>query len=136
MRYLTKKDIIAINAMVQHANGTQPQIRDAAALDSIIQGAQQEVFGTRLYDTPVKLATFYLVKLDKRHVFNDANKRTAVVAMWLTLRLNGVAAVISDAMDRVAGDLAIKIARVNGEPDTLLDEAYHTVSTALIVKGH
>lgn len=119
MTYLTLTEIIAINVQIQRHSQTLPAIRDDAALDYIIQSANQAVFGKQLYNTPVKLATYYVIKLTKKHVFNDANKRTAYLALMLFLAKNQLKFIGNHL---VLAQLIVKIAQVDGESDEIWAE--------------
>ncbi|MDN6447570.1 MAG: type II toxin-antitoxin system death-on-curing family toxin, partial [Lacticaseibacillus paracasei] len=65
MKYLSEDQIIAINVVVQKQQERTPQLKDANALNDIVQSAQQEVFGIALYQDLASLATFYYLKLIK-----------------------------------------------------------------------
>ncbi|WP_057771069.1 type II toxin-antitoxin system death-on-curing family toxin [Lactobacillus selangorensis] len=116
MKYLTAEDIISINVEVQNYYGTSPLIRDDVALDYIVQSADQVVFGKRLYDTSAKLGAYYVIKLTKKHIFNDANKRTAYLALNFFLAKNNLEFV---GEHLTLANMIIKIAQVDGETDEM-----------------
>lgn len=119
MKYLSEDQIIAINVVVQKQQERTPQLKDANALNDIVQSAQQEVFGIALYQDLASLATFYFLKLIKKHVFNDANKRTAFMATILFLKRNNAALPTDDQFQLDLGNLAIEVAKTDGEPEKL-----------------
>ncbi|WP_155287217.1 type II toxin-antitoxin system death-on-curing family toxin [Lacticaseibacillus zhaodongensis] len=108
MEYLTKIQLISLNTFIQQKQGTRANIRDARALDYIIQSAHQEVFGRVLYPTVIDLASFYFINVIKKHVFNDANKRTAVLALFMVLRLNHFKYKNNHESRLMIGELAIR----------------------------
>jgi death-on-curing protein len=127
MEYLTEHDIKNINGTIQLAYGQVPSVRDAAALDYIVQSARQEVFGRRLYATPERLAAFYFVKLVKKHVFNDANKRTAYLCALLALKVNGLAITASSAQRDALADVAIWLAQTDGETEKMIEQVANKI---------
>ncbi|ARY92276.1 MULTISPECIES: type II toxin-antitoxin system death-on-curing family toxin [Lacticaseibacillus] len=134
MEYLTQNEIIAINAITQTAQHQQPSIRDAEALDYIVKSARQEAFGNLLYDTIEKLAAFYFVKLIKKHVFNDANKRTAYTAIFLFLERNNYRLPSSKEFQLQFAELAIAIASTDGESEALWNsvKSFFTQNISLV----
>src|SRR5699024_11612926 len=91
INYLTEKDILVINARViqrEGAMGQKPHVRDAEALHFLIAQPKQTSFGQELYPSFAEKAGILLIKLVKKHVFEDANKRTTAIALLLFLRRN------------------------------------------------
>jgi death-on-curing protein len=119
MRYLTAKELIIMNAVIQQTQGTSAYIRDPESLDYIVKSAQQEVFGQLLYPDVRSLATFYFINVDKKHVFNDSNKRTAVLAFYRFLKVNQVSYSGDKNLHRQLDDLAIELAASDGVPEPL-----------------
>ncbi len=70
-------------------HGGLPGLRDEGLLLSALSRPQN----TYQYSSPkpdlAELAAAYAFGLAKNHPFNDANKRTALIAMRLFLKLNG-----------------------------------------------
>ncbi|RXT19480.1 death-on-curing protein [Lacticaseibacillus chiayiensis] len=122
MEYLTQDEMISINAITQIDQHQQPSVRDAEALDYIVKSAKQEVFGSVLYDTAEKLTAFYFIKLIKKHVFNDANKRTAYTAAFLFLDKNNCHLPSSKEFQLQFAQLAIEIAKTEGESKALWEK--------------
>ncbi|KRL87070.1 hypothetical protein FC50_GL000042 [Lacticaseibacillus pantheris DSM 15945 = JCM 12539 = NBRC 106106] len=129
MHYLSAADIIRINARLQQRFGTEPAIRDAVALDYIVQSAEQEVFGVKLYRSAVELGTYYLIKITKKHCFNDANKRTALISFVCFLMRNGYE-LRPDAQITLATEV-VKIAAADRESDELWSEVKDHVAQAI-----
>ena len=119
MDALTEAEIITINVVIQRRNNQISSIRDPESLDYIIRSAKQEVFGQVLYGSVVELTAFYFIKLTKKHVFNDANKRTAVTAATLFLEKNHCQLPADNDFQLEISNLAIHVAKVDGESDTL-----------------
>lgn len=91
INYLTEKDILVINARViprEGATGQKPHVRDAEALHFLVVQPKQTSFGQELYPSFAEKAGILLIKLVKKHVFEDANKRTTAIAFLLFLRRN------------------------------------------------
>lgn len=130
MKYLSAEDIIILNTQIQLRFGTVPSIRDAIALDYVVKSASQEVFGRVLYDSLQALAAFYLLKVTKKHVFNDANKRTAFQSCALFLNKNGYQLKEDHQID-VAKQIVV-IAQVDGEDDALWQRTLELVTTSII----
>lgn len=114
MIYLTKNDFIAANAAAQIEAGSKPFIREPKSLDYIAEYAKQAVFGHMLYETVLDVAVFYFENVVKKHVFNDANKRTSVLVLYSFLELNDVRVDISTEAQLRISDAAVYLARVDG----------------------
>ena len=91
MKYLTVEDIIRINAklITKTSQGELIGIKDASALDMAINQPKQIVFGEDLYPTIYDKAAILAINLAKRHPFQNANKRTALVSMLVFFNMNG-----------------------------------------------
>ena len=89
--YLTEKQIEKINALViqRYSPNEQIQTVSPSALNMIVNLPEQFVFGKPLYPTIFDKATILLVQLIKKHVFVNANKRTAFYVLVKFLQLNG-----------------------------------------------
>ena len=89
--YLTEKQIEKINALaIQcYSPGEQIKLVSPSALNMIVNLPEQFVFGKPLYPTIFDKATILFVQLIKKHVFANANKRTAFYVLVKFLRLNG-----------------------------------------------
>ncbi|KXT95119.1 type II toxin-antitoxin system death-on-curing family toxin [Streptococcus oralis] len=89
--YLTEKQIEKINALViqRYSPNEQIQTVSPSALNMIVNLPEQFVFGKPLYPTIFDKATILFVQLIKKHVFVNANKRTAFYVLVKFLQLNG-----------------------------------------------
>ena len=89
--YLTEKQIEKINALVIQRYSPKEQIQTVSpsALNMIVNLPEQFVFGKPLYPTIFDKATILFVQLIKKHVFVNANKRTAFYVLVKFLQLNG-----------------------------------------------
>ena len=96
MKYLKVEDIIRINAklITKTSQGELIGIKDASALDMAINQPKQIVFGEDLYPTIYDKAAILAINLAKRHPFQNANKRTALVSMLVFFNMNGYTTVL------------------------------------------
>ena len=101
--YLTEKQIEKINALViqRYSPNEQIQTVSPSALNMIVNLPEQFVFGKPLYPTIFDKATILFVQLIKKHVFANANKRTAFFVLVKFLQLNGYhfAVSVEEAVD-------------------------------------
>ena len=89
--YLTEKQIEKINALViqRYSPNEKIQTVSPSTLNMIVNLPEQFVFGKPLYPTIFDKATILFVQLIKKHVFANANKRTAFYVLVKFLNLNG-----------------------------------------------
>ncbi len=89
--YLTEKQIEKINALAiqRYSPNEKIQTVSPSALNMIVNLPEQFVFGKPLYPTIFDKATILFVQLIKKHVFANANKRTAFFVLVKFLQLNG-----------------------------------------------
>ena len=101
--YLTEKQIEKINALVIQRYSPKEQIQTVSpsALNMIVNLPEQFVFGKPLYPTIFDKSTILFVQLIKKHVFANANKRTAFFVLVKFLQLNGYhfAVSVEEAVD-------------------------------------
>jgi len=89
MRYLEATEITAIHDQIVEATGGSLGVREAELLGSIVAKPQASFAGQELYPTLfAKAATLYEA-LCNYHVYIDGNKRTAAIAMYRFLAING-----------------------------------------------
>ncbi|WP_438284915.1 type II toxin-antitoxin system death-on-curing family toxin [Streptococcus sobrinus] len=86
-----RKSITAFNkGIIEHYSPSEKvEVVSASALNMIVNFSEQFVFGQKLYPTLFDKATIIFVQLVKKHVFANANKRTAFFVLVSFLRLNG-----------------------------------------------
>jgi len=87
-RWLTRKIVDAIHDDQLQQHGGLPSVRDEGAVESALARPKHlQTYG----DDPsiVRLAAAYGVGLARNYGYRDGNKRTAFMAMYVFLRLNG-----------------------------------------------
>lgn len=91
MNYLQVEDVVRINTKLisETSQGELIGIKDAAALDMAINQPKQIVYGEELYPTIYDKAAILAINLAKKHPFQNANKRTALVSMIVFFTING-----------------------------------------------
>ncbi len=88
MKYLTTSDVILIHDQVIGPDELQGTAQNKS-IDSVIARIDNRIAYGLLSDV-FDLAACYACYIAVGHAFNDANKRTAFVAMDLCLSLNGI----------------------------------------------
>jgi death-on-curing protein len=88
--HLSVEIVKEIHAEAIEAFGGSDGIRDGALLESAIAAPQASVGGGSPYGDIVEVAAAYLFYLCRNHPFIDGNKRTALGACLVFLRLNGI----------------------------------------------
>lgn len=93
--WIDRAVLIAVHEMQLAEHGGGAGMRDAALLDSALSRPPN----LAAYGEPdaAALAAAYGYGIARNHAFIDGNKRTALVAAELFLRLNGWQLVVSDA---------------------------------------
>ena len=89
MEYLTADDILRIHERVIEETGGSHGVRDAHAVATLENLPRQSAFGKELYPTLFLKAALYARNIITAHPFVDGNKRTAMTAAGVFLRLNG-----------------------------------------------
>lgn len=69
--------------------GGLPRVRDRELLLSVLSGRENACYASERTLDIAELTAAYGLDLSKNHPLNDANKRTALIAMRLFLKLNG-----------------------------------------------
>jgi len=88
--HLTKEIVCEIHELAISRFGGSPGLRDTALLESAVSAPQASFGGTSPYADLVEVAAAYLYFLCKNHPFVDGNKRVALGACLVFLRLNGL----------------------------------------------
>jgi death on curing protein len=100
--YLSLEDLLdLVNAL-----GAGP-IRDLGLLDSACHRPQASLFGQEAYPTLAGKAAALLHSVARNHALVDGNKRLALLATVVFLRINGY---ILDLTDNEAFDLTMSVA--------------------------
>lgn len=89
--HLTAEIVQEIHAEAIARFGGSDGIRDRALLESAVAAPQAGFGGKSLYADMVEIAAAYLFYLCRNHPFIDGNKRAALGACIVFLRLNGLA---------------------------------------------
>ncbi len=90
--HLTAETVKIIQEEVLHAHGGLAGLRDEGLLLSAISATQATWGGEPLFDNATDVAAAYLFYLCRNHPFNDGNKRAALGACLIVLKVNGVIA--------------------------------------------
>jgi len=90
MIILTVDEVIELHERIIIATGGSPGIRDIRLLESAVLGCYQSFGGDDLYPTTVEKAARIAYSVCKNHPFVDGNKRAAVTAMLVILRMNDI----------------------------------------------
>ncbi len=98
-RWLTREIVIVLHGELIAEHGGAPGLRDEGALESALARPQQK----HRYEPKdiVRLAATYAFGLCSNHPFVDGNKRVALAALDVFLRINGWALVATE-IDSVA----------------------------------
>ena len=90
MILLTVDEIIMLHGKLLKTTGGLPGLRDRGLLESAVLGINASFEDIEQYPTVEEKAARLAYALIKNHAFVDGNKRVGVLAMLMTLRLNGV----------------------------------------------
>ena len=88
--HLTVEIVREIHAEAIAQFGGSDGVRDLALLESAVAAPQASVGGLSPYRDVAEVAAAYLSYLSRNHPFIDGNKRTALGACLVFLRLNGM----------------------------------------------
>ena len=88
--HLTVDMVREIHAAAIEKFGGSDGVRELALLESAVAAPQASFSGQSPYQDIVEVAAAYLFYLCKNHPFLDGNKRTALGACIVFLRLNGI----------------------------------------------
>jgi death-on-curing protein len=129
-RWLPRKMVDAIHDDQLKQHGGLPSVRDEDAAESALAHPKHLwMYGDSSESDAPRLAAAYGVGLARNHGYRDGNKRTAFVAMYVFLRLNGQQIDVEEA---VVVDLMKAVAQGDYEEEELavwLEE--HTVPTTM-----
>lgn len=90
MILLTVDEIIMLHDKLLDATGGLPGLRDQGLLESAVFGINASFEDMEGYPTIEEKAARLCYALATNHAFADGNKRVGVLAMLMTLHLNGV----------------------------------------------
>jgi death-on-curing protein len=90
MMILNVAEVIELNEKLIAATGGLFGIRDQGLLDSAVMSCCQSFNGDDLDPTAIEKAARMAFAICKNHPFVDGNKRVAVTAMLVILRMSGI----------------------------------------------
>jgi len=90
--HLTLDQVLQIHAAVLEAHGGADGVRDLALLESAVAAPRATFDGEPLISDRVEIAAAYLFYICRNHPFLDGNKRAALAACLMFLKLNRIAA--------------------------------------------
>jgi death-on-curing protein len=90
MTILAVSEVTALHGKLIDATGGSPGVRDAGLLESAVLNCYQSFGEDELYPSAAEKAARMAFAICKNHPFVDGNKRTAVTAMLVILRLNAI----------------------------------------------
>ena len=109
-RWLMEGVVVAVHGEQIAEHGGSPGIRDAGLLASALARPQNQAAYGR--PTVFDLAAAYAFGIIQNHPFGDGNKRTAFLAAYVFLDLNGQQLMSSEA-EAVAAILALTTGEMN-----------------------
>lgn len=89
MIYLTVQRVLILHHRIIEKTGGSHGVHDLGLLESAVARPQSTYGGEDLYDGLFSKAAALLESLARNHPFVDGNKRTAIAAASLFLRING-----------------------------------------------
>src|SRR5947209_782136 len=114
VRFLPDGIVMAIHSDQIRLYGGSYGVRDSLVLDSALHMPQAQFDGKFLHTTVFQMAAAYGFHLSQNHPFIDGNKRTAGMAMFTFLLLNGLEPVASE-VDYYATMMAVASGQMSKE---------------------
>ena len=90
---LTIDEITYLHEKLIQKTGGMSGIRDIGMLESAVYSAMQSFGDEEVYPTPIERAARLAYSVTMNHPFMDGNKRTGMLVMLMTLKLNHIAKV-------------------------------------------
>ena len=90
MILLTVEEMIALHTKLTAKTGGSDGLRDRGLLESAVYSAGSSFGGREVYPTVPEKAARLMYALVSNHAFVDGNKRIGVLALLMTLGLNGI----------------------------------------------
>lgn len=116
--HLTVDIVREIHEAVIAEFGGMPGVRDEGLLSSAVAAPQATFGGRSPFADLVEVAAAYLYYICRNHAFQDGNKRAAMAAAIVFLRLNGVEPA-PDSEDWEALVLDVAESRIDREQTTI-----------------
>lgn len=88
---LTIDEITYLHEKLIQKTGGMSGIRDIGMLESAVYSAMQSFGDEEVYPTPIERAARLAYSVTMNHPFIDGNKRTGMLVMLMTLKLNHIA---------------------------------------------
>ena len=88
--HLAVAQVVEIHAVMLEKFGGSPGIRDQGLLESAVAAPRATAFGISPFADLLEVAAAYLFYLCRNQPFYDGNKRTAMTACIVFLKLNGL----------------------------------------------
>lgn len=82
--------VLLLHKLITEETGGDPNLRDAALLDSALEAAFQTFDGEELYPTKEEKGAKIAYSLISNHAFVDGNKRIGMYVLLTFLETNGV----------------------------------------------
>lgn len=96
IRFLSESIVLAIHTDQLRLYGGRYGIREEATLDDALHMPQARFNGQFLHPSVFHMAAAYGFHLSQNHPFLDGNKRTAGMAMFTFLQLNGLEPTVAE----------------------------------------
>lgn len=128
MKYLGDKDIVTMNVIQikKYSPNEHIGVQDPNALEMCVGQLKATAFGEEVYPSVYEKAALLLIQLIKKHPFHNANKRTAFLAAFVFLKINGQLLTIKQ---KDAVNLVVYIATYDKDFDQLKYEVTNTIKT-------
>lgn len=91
MKYLKAGHIIFFNENIIKKNTPDEilGVRELGALEMLVNAPKETLFGEELYPIIFDKAAILMINIATKHVFHNANKRTAFVSLNVFMDING-----------------------------------------------
>ena len=122
----SQEKVLLLHQLLIAETGGADQVRDAALLDSALEGAFATFDGQELYPTKEEKGARLGFSLISNHAFVDGNKRIGVYVILSFLELNGIHI---EATDKDVVSLGIGVADGSIEQKDILDWIYKHKTT-------
>jgi death-on-curing protein len=128
MKYLSAKDIVKMNVIqIKKYSPNEPiGVKDPNALEMCVGQLKATAFGEEVYPSVFEKSALLLIQLIKKHPFHNANKRTAFLAAFVFLKINGQLLTIKQ---KDAVNLVVCIAIYDKDFDQLKYEVTNIIKT-------
>lgn len=97
MMLLTLEEILVLHSKLIERTGGSDGLRDRGLLESAIYSANASFDGVEIYPTCIEKAARLAYSLTNNHAFVDGNKRIGIFVMLMTLKLNDVSIIYTQA---------------------------------------